>query len=60
MQSQKPLVAVPAQLAGRRQALQRLVLEHGAGADLIERPRLAEEEAAVDPLLHSRLLDEAR
>ena len=46
------LVAVPAQLAGGGEPLERLALEDRVLAEVGERPRLEEEEPGVDPLLH--------
>src|SRR4051794_15378462 len=53
------LVPEGAQLALLRQALERLALKDAAGVDVAERLGLETEEAAVDPVLAARLLDEA-
>jgi hypothetical protein len=42
------------------EALERLALEDGVGAYVVEHPRLEAEEAAVDPAVEARLLVEAR
>ena len=60
MHSQKPFVAIRAQLARARQALQRPALEHAVILEIGERGRLEAEEPAVDPVLGARLLAETR
>src|SRR6185295_12202246 len=53
------LVAEGPQLAVGSESLQRLALEHAALVEMVEHSRLEAEEAAVDPVLAARLLDEA-
>jgi hypothetical protein len=50
---------LPSGAPGGRQALQRLALEHEVRPEVGGEARLAEEEAAVDPVLRARLLAEA-
>src|SRR5918999_61916 len=52
-------MAVGAELAAGRQALERLALEHRFRADVVERAGLEAEEAAVDPAVVAGLLGEA-
>ena len=52
-------MAVGSQLAVGHQSLQRLALEHAVLIQVVQRAGLEAEEAAVDPVLAARLLDEA-
>ena len=54
------LVAVGAQLPVGGEPRERLALEHAVGAQVVEHTGLEAEEAAVDPVLGTRLLAEAR
>src|ERR1700760_3767560 len=53
------LVPVGGELPVVRQALERLPLEDAVGGEVVERPGLHAEEAAVDPVVEPRLLAEA-
>ena len=59
MQSQKPSWRKARSWPSAASAAQRLALEHAVLAEVVERARLEAEEAAVDPVLAARLLDEA-
>ena len=58
MQSQKPSVAVGAELPVGSQPLERLALEDAVLAQVVEHARLEAEEASVDPAVDLRLLVE--